>query len=446
MSQILVISDNEILNQLYITNLEVYLGTHVTLVDSTKKAIEEFNKSRPDIIITMSTINGVDSASEIHKFLSSLKHKTHLMVIGNPGKEIENITIVPNSYNLQIMIRSCAQILGVTAKEMAEKEVPEFYPIEGHFLSKIKEVPCSVYMQMKSGEYTMVAKRGDLIGQTIKQFASEGISNLYVNSLDRLLIISIISNSIVDFLKNTEGLDTTEKSEAVKTGFNFAASSFSLSPEATSDIMNIASACTKVMEEIVDETPSLKKLLSILNSHRDGYVYTHSILTAFVSNHIIKRVSWGGESHLEKINFVLFFHDILLAPIYLKYPELKYEEDLLFSEELNDQEKEVVLNHARLAAEVVVTYKRAPIGADLLIKQHHGITNGIGFAIDFKDDVSPLSKIVLVSEAFVEEFMKSRDENPEYVLDTKAILITLNEKFKRTTYKKIIETLENFPG
>jgi hypothetical protein len=136
----------------------------------------------------------------------------------------------------------------------------------------------------------------------------------------------------------------------------------------------------------------------------------------------------------------------MLAPIYLKHPTLKYEEDLLFSDALTDKEKETVLNHARLAAEVIVTYKRAPIGADLLIKQHHGITNGIGFALDFKDDISPLSKIVLISEAVVEEFMKERDVNPDYVLDMKKVIEMLNDKFKKTTYKKIIETLENFPA
>jgi len=262
MSQILVISDNEILNKLYITNLEVYVGAKVTLVDSTKNAIVEFKKSRPDIIVTMNMINGQDSAGEIHSYLSTVKHKTHLVVIGNPGKEIENIIIVPNSYHLQNLIRSCAHLLGVTAKEMAEKEVPKYYPIEGHFLAKIKEVPCNIFMQLKSSEYTMVAKRGDLIGETIKQFASEGISNLFVNSLDRLLIINLISTSIVDFLKNTEGMEISEKSEAVKTGFEFAASSFSESPAVNAEIMNIASACTKVMEEIVNETPSLKKLLA----------------------------------------------------------------------------------------------------------------------------------------------------------------------------------------
>jgi CheY-like chemotaxis protein len=446
MGQILVISDNEILNQLYVTNLEVYLGAKVVLVNSTASAFEQLKRSRADLLITINMINGQDSASVVYEHLITNQLKTKLVVIGNPSKELADVIVVPNSYNLQNLIRSCAQVLGVTAKSMAEKEVPLYYPIENHFLAKIREVPCNVYMQMKDGSYTIIAKKGDLIGSTIKQFVSEGVTTLFVNSLDRLLIINVISTSIVDFLEQTEGLETTEKSEALKTGFQFVASNFSDSPAVTAEIMTLANACTKVMEEIVTETPSLKKLLAILNAQRDGFLYTHSILAAYVSNHIIRRVSWGGDSHIEKINFVLFFHDIMLAPIYLKHPTLKYEEDLLFSDALTDKEKETVLNHARLAAEVIVTYKRAPIGADLLIKQHHGITNGIGFALDFKDDISPLSKIVLISEAVVEEFMKERDVNPDYVLDMKKVIEMLNDKFKKTTYKKIIETLENFPA
>jgi CheY-like chemotaxis protein len=445
MGQILVISDNEIINQLYVTNLEVYLGAKVVLVNSTDKAFEQLKKSRADLLITINMINGQDSASVIYEHLLVNNYKTKLIVIGNPSKELADVIVVPNSYNLQNLIRSCAGVLGVTAKSMAEKEVPQYYPIENQFLEKIREVPCNVYLQMKDGNYTIVAKKGDLIGSTIKQFVNEGVTTLFVNSLDRLLIINVISTSIIDFLEQTEGLETSEKSEALKTGFLFAASNFSDSPVVTAEIMILANACTKAMDEIVTEAPSLKKLLSILNAQRDGYLYTHSILTAFVSQHIIRRVSWGGDSHIEKINFVLFFHDIMLAPIYLKHPTLRYEEDLLFSEELTDKEKETVLNHARLAAEVIVTYKRAPIGADLLIKQHHGITNGIGFAVDYKDDISPISKVVLVAESVVEEFMKQRDLNPDYVIDIKKIIEFLNEKFKRTTYKKIIETLENFP-
>jgi len=70
------------------------------------------------------------------------------------------------------------------------------------------------------------------------------------------------------------------------------------------------------------------------------------------------------------------------------------------------------------------------------------MTNGVGFAIEFKDDISPLSKIVLVSEAFVEEFLKEKENNPNFKYDLKKILSTLNEKFKKSTYRKIVETLE----
>jgi hypothetical protein len=445
MSQTLVVSDNEILNQLYITNLEVYLGTTVILVDSTQKGIEILQKMSIDLVVSMSMINGQDSASMLYDYFVQNKMKTPLVVVGNLTKELGNVVVVPSSYHLQNLIRSCAQHLGITAKEMAEKEVPLYYPVEIKFLSRVKEVPCSIYLQMKDQEYVHVARRGDNIIELCRKFSNEGVLSLYVNSLDRLLIINTVSITICDFLKHTEGLETSEKSEALKEGFQFAAASFSESPAATQEIMNIANACTKVMEEVVKEAPSLKKLLSILNSNRDGYIYTHSILASYVSNYIIRRVSWGGESHIEKINFVLFFHDILLAPIYQSHPGIRYEEDLLFSTELSDKEKEIVLNHARLSAEVIVNYKRAPIGADLLIKQHHGMTNGMGFALDYKDDISPISKIVIVSEAFVEEFLKARDENPDYVLDAKKIIDSLNERFKRSTYKKIIETLDNFP-
>ncbi len=450
MSKTLVVSDNEILNQLYMINLEVYLGTTVTLVQSTQKAMELIEGGENfDLIITMNMINGHDSAMTLSEFLQKKKFPSPLVIVGSPSKEMANVVIVPTSFNLQNLLRSCAQIVGVTAKSMALLEVPEFYAVTGEFLMRLREAPCPIYLQMKkSGEennFTMIAKKGSTLIEILRKFADEGIETFYVNKLDRLLVINQISKVLCDFIKSTEHLGMVERSQALQAGFEFAASEFCLTPEVAQDIVGIANACTKVMEEIAKDTPGLKSLLQILNSNKEGYVYTHSILASYIASHIVKKVSWGGEGHIEKINFVLFFHDIMLAPIYLKHPTLKYEEDLLFSEELSDKEKEVVLNHARLAAEVVITYKRAPLGADLLIKQHHGMTNGIGFALDFKDDISPLSKIVLIAEAFVEEYMKGKDSEASYQIDLKKILPLLIEKFKKSTYKKIIETLETLP-
>jgi HD-GYP domain-containing protein (c-di-GMP phosphodiesterase class II) len=447
MSKTLIVSDNEILNQLYLINLEVYLATDATLVLSTTKAMELLLKDNKfDLIITMNMINGQDSAAAMYEFLEDNNIVIPLVIVGSPAKEIPNITVVPSSFNLQNLLRSCAELLKVTAKSMATLEVPEYFGVNTKFLMRLRESPCSIYIQMKKiGEennFTMIAKKGSSLSEVLKKFSDEGIDTLFVNRLDRLIVINQVSKILCDFIKETENLGMVEKSTALQAGFDFAASEFCLTPEVAKEIVGIAGACTKVMGEIVNDTPGLKALIGLLNDNKSGYIYTHSILASYIASHIVRKVAWGGEGHIEKINFVLFFHDIMLAPIYLKHPTLKYEEDLLFSDQLSDKEKDIVLNHARLAAEIIITYKRAPMGVDLLIKQHHGMTNGIGFALEFKDDVSPLSKIVLVSEAFVEEYMKAKEADAKYQIDLKKILLVLVEKFKKSTYKKIIETLE----
>lgn len=447
MSKTLVVSDNEILNQLYEINMEVYLATEVEIVNSTQKAQALITAGENyDLIMTMNMINGHDSAIILYEFLKKNKISTPLIVIGNPSKEIPNVVVVQSSYHLKNLLRACADILGVTSQSMAELAVPDYYSITTKFLMRLGIAPCRIFMSIKKSneesQYVLVAKKGSDTALVLKKFKDEGIHELYVNKLDRLLAINQISKHLCDFIKSTEHFGMVEKSDALEEGFEFVASDFCRTPEAALEVMSIAKTCTKVMEDITKETPGLRSLLQLLNSNKSGYIYSHSILASFIASHIIKNVSWGGEGHVEKINFVLFFHDILLAPIYIKHPTLKYEEDLLFNDELSDEEKEIVLNHSRLAAELIMTYRRAPMGADLLIKQHHGMTNGVGFALEFKDDISPLSKIVLISEAFIEEYHKGRESDPNSPIDLKKVLQNLNEKFKKSTYRKIIETLE----
>ncbi|MBP9680995.1 MAG: hypothetical protein KBD76_06295 [Bacteriovorax sp.] len=451
MSRTFIISDNDILNQLYVINLEVYLGTNVELFTSTDLAIKSIHENeKVDLIITVNMINGQDAAAILYDFLTKNKRSIPLVVVGKPEKGIGNTVIIPSSYNLQALLRVCAQILNVTAKAMAEQSVPEFYPIKAKFLMQLRDAPCPFYMQMKKGNeqsdqisYTLISKKGPEARSLLAKLAQEGVENFYVDKDDRLLVINHISKMLSDFMQNTDQMGIEEKSVILQTGFEFAIAEFTQNPEVAQEIMGIAGVSTKLMEEMVQEAPGLKALLSILSGHKDGYIYTHSLLASYVAGHIVKKVSWGGVGHIEKINFVLFFHDITLAPIYLKYPNLKYEEDLLFSSELTEKEKDVVLNHARLAAELILTFKKAPMGVDLLIKQHHGMTNGVGFAMEFKDDISPLSKIIIISEAFVEEYMKGKELDSNYQMDLKKMILELNLKFKKNSYKKIVETLES---
>lgn len=447
MSSTLVISDNDLLNQLYSINFEVYLATKVKLVTSIQEAqslIENGNTF--DLILTMNMINGQDSAETIFEFLKIKNLNIPLIVIGNHSGKIESAIFVQSSYNLENLLRSSAEILGVTSKEMASLPLPQYFEVEAKFLLLLKRSPCQIFLQIKQvkseSNYTLVADKDSDMQDSIQRLVSEGIECLYVNKRERLIIVNHISTELCKLLQESNRSQLPVKTSALESSFQFVASGFCQSPEAIHEVVNLANECTKMMEEISNEATGLAALTKILKSNKTSYAFLHSILASYVATHIIRNIPWGGEGQIEKINFVLFFHDIMLAPIYLKYPELKFEEDLLFSDLLSDKEKEIVLNHAKLAAELILSYRKAPMGVDLLIKQHHGMTSGVGFAHEFREDISPLSKIVLISEAFVEEYFVAKAQDPNFRIDLKKMISILIEKFNRSTYKKIINTLE----
>lgn len=445
MRKVLLVSDNEILNDLYVLNLEVYTGTTVTVKNSGEAAVE-FLKKFPDqdVVVSLNMINGQETASQIQDYITSQALPYPFIVLGSLPKNMVNVINVPSTYNLQHFIRVVAKILGVTAKEMAEKKVTPFYPVPTKSVINLNEASCDLYLQTKKGEededYILLLKKGSPVSFTVKKLYQDGVNVVYVNALDRLIMVNHVSSKIIDILKTSDS-PLESKIQAVSSGFEFVATQLVNSPEVSQEIMQLSQVCVKAMEDISKDTPSLRGLLNILSSSKESYLYVHSMMASYIAQHVVKNISWGGEGHVEKINFVLFFHDIMLGQIYLKYPHLKYEEDILFDEKVADKDKEIVLNHARLSAEMMNSFKRAPLGADLLIKQHHGMTSGIGFALDYKDDISPLSKVVIIAESFVEEMMRLKDENPNAQVDVKTLMNFLSEKYKKHTYKKIIETL-----
>jgi hypothetical protein len=448
MKKILVISDNDLLNQLYLINLEIYIGAAVTIVKDFQ-AIQEISKNinNYDLIMSMPMLSEHDVGLICSETLKDLNSAVPLFLIGTPSKEIANATVIPSSYNLQNLLRIVASELGVTAKSMSEIIVPQYYPISLVHLRYLPSAPCLLYLQVKGTkdqyDYVVCSKKNGVILNLVTKLQSENIDNLFVNSLDRLSIVNKISESLIHSLVALTGKAVTPaaKLEAVSAGFSFAASQLIDNPEVVQEIVSIAENCSKLMDLVVSEVAGLTSLVQLLFKNQEGYIYTHSILVAYVAKHIVKNVTWGGDSHIERINFIVFFHDIFLVSIYEKYPELAGEEDLLLGNVLNDVDKNMLLNHARLAGEKVSQYKKCPSGVDVLIKQHHGISNGIGFASDFSDNISPLSKLFIVAEDFVEYYLREKKKNPSFKVNMKDCVGKLHLKYSKHTYRKIIDPL-----
>lgn len=450
MSQALFLSDHEILNDIYTLNLKAFVDVNVTLKNSLQETIDLI-KLNPnfDVLITLSNIAGMDVAKELVQLKSELKLEFPIIVIGEKSSvsNTDQVITLAANFNIQNVVRTVAQSLGVTAREMAEKLVPEYYPIPLKSFYSFEKNICDVYINVskasQSPEYVKIFGNGDKCSEeNLKGYVDKGFKTLYIPSDFRLKFVNQASLNVLNQL-NTPNLKPERKIEISEQGYEVVAQRMMTDEGKLNDeVVAISKKCVETVQDAMKGVPKLKNLLQNMLDNKTGYLYMHSVMATYVSNHIIKNISWGADEHADKIAFVLFFHDIFLTPIYTKFPEVKYEEDLIFNSKLSDKEKEVVLGHARLASEIVKNFPKCPMGADALILQHHGMSNGMGFAMDFKDDVSPLAKVIIIAEDFVANLLKQKEETSS--VDIPDIISSLNEKYTRHTYKKIISTLENF--
>ncbi len=441
----LFLTDNNVLGDVYGANLLAFVDTETEIVVTKEEFLKKFDKNI-DLVITLSVINDEDVAKIIFDHLENLEVKPPMIVVGKKSEVSDHtsLTTLQGNLDAKSLVKSVATIFSITAKDMMNVKVADYFPIPIKLFNYLETAPCDVFIQVnkasKTPEYAKVWDASAIRRHVIKEYIDRGIQILFVPSDMRLKVINLVSTH-VSLALDDKTLPKERRLDLLEQGFEVVATKLTSDPKVNAEVVSISKKCIENVTEVIQQFPHLKSLLTDLAANKSRYLYFHSILATYICNHVVKYISWGGEGHADKISFVLYFHDIFLVPIYNKYPDFQFEEELVFNNLLSDKEKEVVINHARMAGELVKTFPRVPLGADAIVTQHHGVTAGTGFTLDFRDDVSPLAKVIIVAEAFVDELIQARDsgESP----DKTNILALLRTKFPRHTYKKIIDTLEN---
>lgn len=442
----LLLSDNSVLADVYSANLLAYVDVEVTAVVNLEELEKSLASAKWDMVLSVSKIGDEDIAKIAHEKVMALNETTLFAVIGAKSSvsNQDGIITLPGNLDVKKLIRTIAGVFKISAKDMASLEVPEFYPIPIKLLQYLERGPCNVYVQVsknqKKPEYALAWEKGAIRRHVITEYIERGFDVLFVAASDRLKVINLVSQVVISSLDDPS-LSKEQKLDILEQGFEVVAAKLTDDARVTTEVVTISKKCIEQITDVIKNFPKLRSLLMGLGENKARYLYFHSILSTYISNHIVRHISWGGEGHAEKISFVLYFHDIFLVPIYNKYPQFKYEEELVFNNLLSDREKEVVVSHARMAGELVKTFPRAPMGADVIVTQHHGLTSGNGFTMDFKDDVSPLAKVIIIAEALVDEIIRAKEEGK--APDRTEMLAELRVKFPRHTYRKIIDTLEN---
>lgn len=448
MSQIIIISDSKIVSSLYEANLKVYVDVNSTIKDSKESALELLKHlTSVDAIICFN-----ESSKEKNVFdtfyneLKKIKTSIPLIAVGDVDQsKYQGTLVVKNKYDLKAVIQAMAKILQVSAKEMATKAVPEYYPVPTLLLSKLKKSEFDIYYRHEKVpfeyEYFLVKEKNAELSEELSKYTKEGVPHLFIDSKERLKFINATSKLIIDVLEE-ERATAEDKVVIASQGIDMIAEDIFENEVISEEVAAISNSCVKAVDSVIKDVPKLGPLLKLLLSSNTGYVYVHSVLATFISSKIIKNMSWGSAEQQSKISFALFFHDIFLVPIFAKYPDIISEKDLLSDPRLTDADKKIVNEHANLASSMIKTYPKAPIGVDVIINQHHGMTNGIGFTDHFREDISPLSKVIMIAEEVAEGILEQIRKKDKDLFNREELLPKLREKYKSHSYRKIIDSLE----
>lgn len=437
MSLTLLVENNPRIESCYMLNLSTWLGLEILPKKKAEFAIKllETDASKIKLIICRVQIEKEESGKAIIEYLYSKGIKIPVILIG-PGKIVPGcIAHVPNSLLLKDLIQSAAKALNITAKDMSAKVVPEHFPIPITYFKVIKRSICNVYSQNLDNpkQYDLrIKKMTDFSEADIQPMIQEGVTHLYVNKLDRLEFVNNVTSELITLLEGTD-LSPTEELSAIDKSVELLSRKL-LSIGVNEETIKLANKNIENMKRVVKSNPKMAKLLERLLSNRSSYLYKHTQILTYVSLHIIRNIDWGNPEQEDKISFIAFFHDIALEND--RQAQIKSTKELKTAE-FDTAEKTLVERHAQLAADIVSKFPHAPMGADQIIRQHHGTLNGIGFSEHFGNNVSPISIVFIVAEEFTRIIMK-RETGP---FDRNEMLRELKEEFPTSRFQKVIELL-----
>ena len=285
-------------------NLVLYLGADYITVQSFEEAVDLIAKEPLiKLIITKDVLPEQNIALNLKNYLDQVGKQELPMIILGYQHKIENLRdnhyVVESPTNIKAILKTSAEKLGITAVDMAEVEMPTFYPIEiDHFLVMEKTV-CDVYFERANTKGTgiryikRIMKDFKYPHDIIREFKEGGMTHLYILSDYRLEFINAMTNDFINVMKSKEA-STIQKMAAtgrVQQIFNekFNADGF------TEEAEKIAKEAIQSITDLLSSSKNLKELLDNLLANQNSHMYIHCQSIAYVADKVIDNMEWGSK-------------------------------------------------------------------------------------------------------------------------------------------------------
>lgn len=275
----------------------------------------------------------------------------------------------------------------------------------GYFLL-FDKTPCDVFIRINDVEGPKYIKRihqHDDIGRAvILKYQDSGVKSLYVHSDHRFSFTDHFTKSLVDKM-DSEDLGITERIQVTESAMDFVHNELREIGFNEQSIA-VSNSAMKSMIRSVKSTPKLADMLAMLQKNADGFMYKHCIMLNLVSCSIIQKINWATYEFLDKMSYISFFHDISLTnPEWSRIHTIKDFQQA--EKELNHTDRRIIMEHALRSSEMLEKEPTIPMGVAQVVKQHHGVLNGMGFTSSFTHNMAPLTIVFIVAEYFVDSIL-----------------------------------------
>lgn len=449
---LLVEVDEKMIGQLAVSLMNEF-GADVVNVSCAADAKKLMDGGKDfDLFIVKVEIGDEKSATEVLNYLYDHGRERAVYVLGKLDGVSKNAQCFEDNFRVEELIREVVKTFNITKEQISEVKLPDYVPIPIKSFYSLKTTCCDIYIKLKRKDEDQFIKRilsGDMFDQeAIKRYENSGVNELYIKKDFRGAFYNLLLSQTATNLKSASvekinPEDINSKLMAVTEQSYNVGQDLLIQVGINEQTVKLAQMAIKAMITSVSRNKKLGPLLKELLSRPGSFAFKHSQLISILAAAVLPKLELGRgnqfEASLEKMVFVSFFHDLLLKEDRLASLQNKIQ---LYEARLSDSEKDLVVNHANRMATMTQGLSHVPTGADIIIRQHHGVSNGVGFADGPVASISPHAIVFVVLESFA-NMLLNFNPNQQKISD---LVDSLYQTYSIPSYRKIVDAIKKTLG
>jgi len=404
MTQVIVIEPNKTLHELISINLSAFLAVDIIERQNAADAINLLSiLPSIELVILPSKIENEESAIVLIDYIKLNKLKTNLIILGGQRFFDEDfVQSIPKYADWESVILHSAKILGIDPEKLKPKIGPEYFPVALNYFYSLEHTLCDVFIRIRKSpsefQYIKRIHKGDeMTAGLVEKYEKQGLQHFYITKDDYKNFTTYLSNQLVLKLEKelSDQKDINKYIKLMGESYDIATHEIlklGFQPES----IQLTDSIVHSMVRNTNSTPVMANLLHKLINSKTGLLFQNAHMTSVVAQEILKKLKMSQMESIETIAYAAFFMDIMFAD----YEELLKINDREEAVLLLPEQRDLVLKHAAIAHELVLTQPALPIGVGQLILEHHGAYDGVGFNHRI-DGFSDLSKIFIIAREFV---------------------------------------------